>query len=200
MSNFAGAKTFVHTLLYIKKTLTAPEYIQLRAFARYDGMILFVLWIISFGLYVAGLTTPFLSLLAMVVALITPFMSVRMVRRYRDDGLSGTISFRRAWAYVVFMFFYASLLFAIAQFVYFAYLDKGFFLSQISQMFNEPQTAQALQQMGWGPAMSQALTDLGQMRPIDLALNIMTTNLLIGVILGLPVAVVSKRNRIEKVQ
>ena len=159
-------------------------------------MILFVLWIISFALYVAGLTTPFLSLLAMMVALITPFMATRMVRRYRDDGLSGAISFRRAWAYVVFTFFYASLLFAIAQFVYFAYMDKGFFLSQISQMFNEPQTAQALQQMGWGPAMSQALTDLSQMRPIDLALNIMTTNLLIGVVLGLPVAAVSKRNRI----
>lgn len=189
MSNFAAVKTY----LFIYNTLTAPEYIQLRAFARYDGLLLFVLWLISFIFYMIGFKLPFLGIAALITALMTPSCTIRLVRRYRDKALSGVISFRRAWAYVVFMFFYASLLFALAQFVYFSFIDKGFFLSQMAQMFNDPATAQAMQQMGLGTALGQAVNEFSQMRPIDLVLNIMTTNLLIGLVLGLPVGLIAMR-------
>ena len=166
----------------------------MRAFARYDGFRLFLLWLLSFILYVAGFKTPFLGVLAMIFALMTPFRSSRKLRYYRDEVLGGIISFRRAWAYVVFQFFYASLLFALAQFIYFSYIDKGFFMSQMAQMFSEPATAQALQQMGMGQAMSQAVADLSQMRPIDLVLNIMTSNLLVGFVIGLPIGFMAHRS------
>lgn len=163
----------------------------MRAFARYDGLWLFVLWMASFILYVAGFKTPILGTLAMILAVMTPFRSSRKLRYYRDEVLGGVISFRRAWAYVVLQFFYASLLFALAQFVYFTFIDKGFFMGQIAQMFSEPATVQAMQQMGMGQTLSQAVADLSQMRPIDLVLNIMTSNLLIGLIAGLPIGLMA---------
>ena len=189
MSNFAAVKTY----LFIFVTLTAPEYIQLRAFARYDGLILFVLWLISFIFYIIGFKWPFLGIAALVTALMTPSWTFRLVRRYCDKALSGIISFRRAWAYVVFLFFHASLLFAIVQFVYFSFIDKGFFLGQMAQMLNDPATAQAMQQMGLGTTLSQAISEFNQIRPIDLVLNIMTTNILIGLILGLPIGLIARR-------
>ena len=166
----------------------------MRAFARYDGLRLFLLWLLSFILYVAGFKTPFLGVLAMILAFMTPFRSSRKLRYYRDEVLGGTISFRRAWVYVVFQFFYASLLFALAQFIYFSYIDKGYFMSQMAQMFSDPATAKALQQMGMGQALSQTLTDLSQMRPIDLVLNIMTSNLLVGLVVGLPIGFMAHRS------
>lgn len=166
----------------------------MRAFARYDGLRLFLLWLGSFILYVAGFKTPILGMLAMILALMTPFRSSRKLRYYRDEVLGGVISFRRAWAYVVLQFFYASLLFAFAQFVYFSYIDKGYFMEQIAQMFSEPSTMQALQQMGMGQGLTQAVADLSQMRPIDLVLNIMTSNLLVGLVIGLPIGLMAHRS------
>lgn len=165
----------------------------MRAFARYDGFKLFVLWLLSFILYVAGLKSQLLGMMAMIFAMVTPFVSLRQVRNYRDVALGGTISFRRAWAYVVFLFFYASLLFALAQFIYFSYLDKGYFMSEITQMFSDPATAQAMQQLGMGQGLSQALAELSRMRPIDLVLNIMTSNLMIGLVFGLPIGLIAHR-------
>ena len=166
----------------------------MRAFARYDGLWLFLLWLASFMLYVAGFKAPLLGTVAMILALITPFWSWRKLRYYRDEVLGGIISFRRAWVYVLLQFFYASLLFAFAQFVYFSYIDKGYFIEQLSQMFNDPTTTQAMQQMRMGQALSQALVELSQSRPIDLVLNIMTSNLLIGLILGLPIGLMAHRS------
>ena len=165
----------------------------MRAFARYDGFRLFLLWLGSFILYVAGFKTPVLGMLGMILALMTPFRASRKLRYYRDEVLGGIISFRRAWFYVLLQFFYASLLFAFAQFIYFTVFDHGYFMEQVTKMFSEPATAQAMQQMGMGQALSQTMTDLSQMRPIDLVLNIMTSNLLIGLVVGLPLALLAQR-------
>lgn len=180
--------------------MTAPEYIQLRAFARFDGLKLFGLWLASFACYVAGLKWAGMGTLAMLLALFTPFLVARLLRNFRDDGLDGAISFGRGWAYVVFLFFYASLLFAVAQYAYFAYLDKGFFISTLTQQFNSPETKEAMKQMGMSETLNETMQLLRTMRPIDLVLNIMTSNLLIGIVLGLPIAAFGKRERIEKVK
>ena len=180
--------------------MTAPEYIQLRAFARLDGLKLFVLWLISFACYVAGLKWPGLGMLAILLALYTPFMASRLLRKFRDNGLDGIISFGRGWAYVIFLFFYASLLFAVAQFVYFAYLDKGFFASALAQLFNSSESTEAMKQMGMSEILNETLHQLHTMRPIDLVLNILTSNLLVGLFIGLPIAAFCKRERIEKVK
>ena len=180
--------------------MTAPEYIQLRAFARYDGLKLFVLWLISFVCYVLGPRMPFLGIAAAPLAAITPLVAYQLLRHYRDVGLGGVISVGRGWAYVVFLFLYASLLFALAQFVYFAFLDKGYFVSTMSQMMSDPATSESLRQMGMLAQVNDALRQFEQMRPIDLVLNILTTNLFIGCVVGLPVAAIAARSRVKKIR
>jgi hypothetical protein len=175
--------------------MTAIDYIQLRAFARYDGLKLFGLWIASFACYMVGLREPGLDVVGLVLALVTPFYAARLLRRFRDEGLEGVVSFGRGWAYVLFLFFYASLLFAIAQFAYFMWMDKGFFVSALTSMLNDPAMMESMKRMGMEGQMSELMTMLGTMRPIDLVLNILTSNLMIGCIVGLPIALVCKRER-----
>ena len=180
--------------------MTVDEYIQLKAFARWDGLWLALLWVASFACYVLGLHTPGLGLVALALVIVTPFFIGRQLKRFRDEALNGFISFKRGWAYVMFLFFYGGLLFAVAQFVYFSYLDHGFFVDALTKMMQSPETAPVLQQMGMTQTIDESLNMLRSMRPIDLTLNILTTNLLIGLLLGIPIALVMKRERIEKRQ
>ena len=178
--------------------MTAPEYIQLKAFARIDGVWLSLLWIAAFALYIVGLRSPGYGLAAMVLAVATPFFVGTRLRHFRDEGLSGTISFMRGWAYTVYVFFYGGLLFALAQWAYLTYMDQGYLLNTITEMLSAPETVEALRQMGMTETLDESLTMLGQMRPIALSLNMLTTNILMGMLLGLPIAAVIKRVKREK--
>ena len=178
--------------------MTIPEYAQLRAFARIDGLKLFLLWLASFACYMAGLRSPDWGLLGLLLAVLTPLLVYRMVRRFRDVSLDGTISFGRGWLYAFFLFFYAALLFAVAQYVYFAFLDNGFFTESIATLFADRESAAMLKQMGIDQQMAEAVQALAAARPIDLALNILVSNLFTGVLLGVPIAAFAQRSTPRK--
>lgn len=169
------------------------EYIQLKAFARQDGAILAVLWVLSFVCYLVGLSHPMLSTIAFGLMLLTPFALARLLRHYRDKVLSGVVSVRRGWLFSVLVFFYASLLLAIVQYVYFAFIDKGYMLAMFGQMVSEPAMQQQLQQMGMAESLQEAQQQLASIRPIDLVLNLLTGNILTGMVLALPIAVIMRR-------
>ena len=178
--------------------MTPSDYIQLKAFARIDGALLSLLWIASFALYIVGLTSPGYGLAAMILAVITPFFVATRLRHFRDESLKGIISFRRGWAYTVYVFFYGGLLFALAQWAYLTFMDQGYMMNTITKTLEAPETAEALRQMGLTDALSESLEQLGQMRPIDLSLNMLTTNILAGIVLGLPIAAVIRRSKSEE--
>ena len=96
--------------------MTAEEYIQLKAFARIDGALLSVMWIASFALYVIGMTKPMMMIGGIIIAVSSPVFTASRVRKFRGIARYGIISFGRAYIYSILTFFYASLLFAIAQF------------------------------------------------------------------------------------
>ena len=174
--------------------MNVQDYSQLRAFARVDGLKLFVLWLASFACYVAGLKSAGLGLAAMVLAFITPILSARLLRKYRDEALDGTLKFGRGWVYVLYQFFYASVLFAVAQFIYFNFIDKGQFMDEVTKMLLAPENKEALKAIGF-QGLEETLEMMRQMRPIDQVLNILTSNLLIGCIMGLPIAAFCKKEK-----
>lgn len=173
--------------------MTPSEYIQLKAFARQDGVLMAVLWTVSFAFYVMGLTRPTLGMLAILLALMTPFFMWQRLKKYRDGCLDGVLSLRRGWAFVIFTFFYGSLLFAAIQFVYFSYMDNGRFFKGLTQMFSDPANAESLKSLGIGSSLGETLHEMAAMRPIDLVLNILSSNLLMGLVAGLPIAAMAKR-------
>mgnify|MGYP002623544484 CR=1 FL=1 len=177
--------------------MTPSEYVQLKAFARIDGLWLSLLWIASFALYIIGLTSPGYGLLAMILAVVTPFFAGIRLRHFRDESLKGIISFRRGWAYTIYMFFYGGLLFALAQWAYLTFMDQGYLMNTITQAIEAPETAETLRQMGMTEAITESLDQIGSMRPIDLSLNMLTSNILAGIVLGLPIAAVLRRSQAQ---
>ena len=174
--------------------MTAPEYIQLKAFARQDGALLALLWVFTFLLYIIGLNNQMLGQAAIMLMVYTPIFVGGRLGKFRDYGREGLISFRRGYAYTVFVFFYAGVLFAIAQYIYFAYMDNGYLLSQFSKMVTSDEARQMLQQYGMTEMMDESLKEMSGIRPIDYALNMLTINISLGFVLGVPISLVMQRN------
>ncbi len=177
--------------------MTAPEYVQLKAYARQDGFFLALLWIASFACYILGITNGLLGMVAMMLAVMTPFFVAGRLRRFRDEGREGVISFRRSYAYTVFVFFYGAVLLAVAQFLYFAYMDNGYLLSTFSKIVSSAEGKEMLQQYGMTQVAEDSLSEMASLRPIDYALNILTVNIMIGFVLGVPIGLVMYRRKVE---
>ncbi len=179
--------------------MTAPEYLQLKAFARQDGALLALLWVFTFLLYIIGINNQMLGLAAFMLMIYTPIFVGGRLGKFRDYGREGLISFRRGYAYTVFVFFYGGVLFAIAQYLYFAFIDNGYLLSQFSKMVTSDEARQMLQQYGMTEMMDESLKEMSGIRPIDYALNMLTINISLGFILGVPISLVMQRSvRSEK--
>ena len=174
--------------------MTPIEYVQLKAFARQDGALLALLWVATFLLYIIGASNQLLGLAAFFLMCYTPFFVGERLGKFRDYGREGVISFRRGYAYTVFVFFYGGVLFAIAQYLYFAYVDHGFLLSQFSKMVTSSEMQQVLKQYGMTQMMDESLQEMANTRPIDFALNMLTINISLGFVMGLPLGLIMQRS------
>jgi len=173
--------------------MTAPEYIQLKAYARQDGFFLAILWIFSFTFYILGITNQLLGLAAIILAFMTPFFVAARLRRFRDEGREGIISFKRSYVYTILVFFYGAVLLAVAQFLYFAYIDNGYLVSTFTKILSSPEGTELLKQYGMTGMLEESLTAFASIRPIDYALNILTVNIFLGFILGVPIGLMTYR-------
>ena len=139
-----------------------------------------------------------LGLAAIMMMVYTPFFVGERLGKFRDYGREGLISFRRGYAYTVFVFFYGGVLFAIAQYLYFAFMDNGYLLSQFSKMVSSEEAQQMLQQYGMTEMMNDSLKEMADIRPIDYALNMLTINISLGFVLGVPISLVMQRSVVKK--
>ena len=141
-----------------------------------------------------GMSNQILGLAAVILMLYTPFFVGTRLGKFRDYGRDGQISFRRGYAYTVLVFFYGGVLFAVAQYIYFAFMDQGFLVSQFSKMMNTVEARQMLQQYGMAEMMDESLQQMTATRPIDYALNMLTINISLGFILGIPISLLKQRS------
>ena len=177
--------------------MTAPEYIQLKAYARQDGFFLAILWIVSFAAYIMGLTNQVLAMAAMLMVVMTPFFVASRLKKFRDEGRDGVISFGRSYAYTIFVFFYGAVLLAVVHYLYFAYMDNGYLVNSFAKIMSSDEGRLMLEQYGMTQMVDESLAEMAATRPIDYALNILTINISLGFILGVPIGLIMQRRSIE---
>ncbi len=174
--------------------MNPDEYRQLQAFARIDGLYLALAWIVSFACYIMGLSSPMLSMLASVTAIASPFFAGRRLTAFRDHVREGIISFRRGAAYYFLIFFYASMLFALAQYVYLAFLDHGYLVNTYLEVLSSDEAKTMFKAYGVTKReLNDMLAQMQQITPVDFVLNVLVMNVLIGGLLCLPFAAWARR-------
>lgn len=172
---------------------------QMQAFSRVDGVWVALFWTASFACFVGTFTYPSLAMSVLLIGAVSLVFAALRVRRYRDQVRDGELSFRRGFLYSMLIYLHAALLFAMAQYVYFRFLDNGFIAN-----YRDLVSTDDFKQMAQGFGMSEidwkvVMENLASLRPIDLALQFFTTNVFMGFFISLPVALImmrtSRKNR-----
>ncbi len=162
--------------------------IQLKAFARQDGAIVGLLWTVSFALMILFPANA----LSALMALSTPFVVAWRLKSFRDDALEGHISFRRAFAYTVYTFFYASIIFALVQVIYFHFMDHGTFFNMLRTAI--AQGADVYREAGLDvDGLSASIDTFQQLGAVNVAFMFMLQNIMIGFLLALPIAAIMRK-------
>lgn len=170
-------------------------FVQVKAFARIDGVFMAVLWAVSFISMVCNPQSVWGALLAFS----TPFVAGARLKVFRDQALDGVISFRRGYAYLWYTFFYASLLFAAFQLVYFRFFDNGTFIAMLISALRTIEQVYREQNLPIRE-LQEAVNTLHQVNYIELVFSFFCQNISISTMLALPVAAVMQRTspRIRK--
>lgn len=172
---------------------TREEYEQIKAFARIDGTIMGVMWIISFACFIAQFYMPLLNMAALIFGIASIIVSAIRLRNFRDNILDGVISYWRAYGYSLLTYFYAALLLAAAQYIYFQFIDHGFLLNQYTAMTSSPEFKSMMTLYGIkADEMKLTMDTIATLRPIDIALQFLTTNLFFGIVISWPMAALIK--------
>lgn len=172
---------------------TREEYEQIKAFARIDGAIMGVMWIISFVCFIAQFYMPLLNMAALIFGVASIIISAIRLRNFRDNILDGVISYWRAYGYSLLTYFYAALLLAAAQYIYFQFIDHGFLLNQYTAMTSSPEFKSMMTLYGIkADEMKLTMDTIATLRPIDIALQFLTTNLFLGIVISWPMAALIK--------
>lgn len=168
--------------------INAENLMQVKAFARQDGLLLSIVWMAGFACAVYAPELPWGSLLA----LSTPFLVGWRLVKFRNYALGGAISLRRGYAFSAYTMLYAATLFALAQYLYFRFLDGGRFLAVISEGVRTLETvyqgnAAELRMIEQSLGMMQSVT------PIEWAFVFLTQNAAIAAVISLPIAALCAR-------
>ena len=83
---------------------------------------------------------------------------------------------------------------AIAMYLYLTFMDNGYLMSQMSKVLTSDEAQQAMKQYGMTEMMNESLKQMAQIRPIDYALDMLTVNITLGFILGVPISLFMQRS------
>jgi len=166
---------------------------QTRAYAGYYGLWVGSCWIACFSLFMAGLTQPLLSNVGLLVGLASLPLAVWLLRGFRDHV--APLPLRRAWYLAWMTFGAAALLCTAAQYIYFAYIDGGHLMRAYTDMLQQPEVHDMLQQMLPGQDVdaltSQALDAFASTPPSELAIQFLFWNILLATVVAFPTALFS---------
>ena len=174
---------------------TSQEMEQVQAFARVDGAVLSLFWIVSFACFIGNFSNPLLGLLAFFIGAASLVFAALRLRKFRDEVRDGILSFLRGYGYSVMTYLYASLLFAAAQFVYFQFIDNGYLMNQYASIAQSKEFIEMMQVYGIKPEdLKIGMDNLAALRPIEIALQFFSLNVMMGVFVSLPVAIIMRRH------
>ena len=128
-------------------------------------------------------------------------MGYYYARTYRNQVCGGSISFPHAWVFTVFMYMFASLLTAAAHYVYFRFLDHGYVVNTVEAMVDAVAQSNLPGMESYISTYREALEATRNISPIEIAMQMVSSNVTWGALLALPTALfVMKRKKDEAQQ
>ncbi|MBQ8501620.1 MAG: DUF4199 domain-containing protein [Bacteroides sp.] len=164
-------------------------------YAMIFGTYMGVFWILKFVLFPLGLMVPFLSFLFVGLTLCVPFMGYYYARSFRNQVCGGAIGLMQAFAFAVLMYMFASLLTAVAHYVYFRFIDGGFILDTCEAQIRQVAQSGIPGIEAYTDMYSETLQVMRALNPLEITLQLISTNFFVGIMLALPTALLVMKRR-----
>ena len=151
------------------------------------GTYMGIYWILKFILFPLGFHIPFLSLLFVILTLSVPFIGYHYAKMCRDKICGGSIQFSHAMLFTIFMYMFASLLVAVAHYIYFQFIDHGFIFNTLADFWNQAiEQSPALQE---NKELMKDMFDadkINSLSAIDITMQMLSSDVFFGSILAIP--------------
>ena len=168
----------------------------MQRYAMLYGTYMGLFWILKFILVPLGVTIPILILLFLGLTLCVPFLGYYYTKMYREQACNGQISFFHAWIFNLFLFICASMLAAVAHYLYFGVIDQGYIIGACKDML---ETIEASNLPGMDDYTAQLKTNIDMleaMTPKDITLQLLINDIYYCSWISIIIALVArKRNR-----
>ena len=150
--------------------------------AMRHGTLLGSMWIVAFATYILSLTSADLSLIFLLLLAASPIYAGYLGIKYRKNECNNKLSFVNAWSYMIILYLCASILSAIACYIYFQFMDNGVALSAFKEQIDIYTT------LDIGEEMKKALTDtfeiLANMDASDYCMQYLSSNVFLTTFLA----------------
>ncbi len=157
------------------------------------GTYMGLFWIVKFSFFLIGFSVPLLHLLFVLCTLLVPVLGYLFVYKYRKTYNEGDFGFAKAFGFTFVMYVAAILLVAIAHYVYFQYIDHGYFLGcyqlQVQEMLRVYKNldSQLLD------VLNQTSNQISALTPLQIVCQLMNQNIFFSVLFALFTALFTMR-------
>ncbi len=167
----------------------------LQRYAMLFGTYMGVFWVFKFILLPVGTTVPFFATAYVVLTMLVPFMGFFYTRMYRERVCRGSLGFVHAWLFTLFMYLFAALLTTVGHYLYFQFFDNGYLLHYALEMLETEKLAAPQELHANYDLLRDALDEFLTQSPINITVNIMSSNVMWGSILAIPTALFAMKKR-----
>lgn len=171
---------------------------DIRQFCMERGTIVGIITSASFLCSMYGLSNFLLGQVSNLLGLLAIAMAGTGIRNYRRE--KGNITFGRACWMAMLTYFYAILLTALTQYIYFAFLDHGMLLGQLQKFVEMPEYRQLLQHMAGEEDIDTMIqTTLGVLgKPAQATMQFMWVNCFASLLFTIPTALIGITGKLKK--
>ena len=135
------------------------------------GFVMGIYWVIKYVFFILGFSHPTANIVYWSLSCLVPYIAYKMTRRYREN-IGGKLGFFHAWQFGVLLYFFAAILVSLE-------------MRTVSDM------EEALKESGASQTLLDAIKEI-HVTPIQMAIQGIFNNVLYGIILSIPVALLAR--------
>lgn len=149
------------------------------------GFVMGIYWVIKYVFFILGFSHPTANIVYWSLSCLVPYIAYKMTRRYREN-IGGKLGFFHAWQFGVLLYFFAAILVSLEHYLFYRFVaPPDLLVKTVSDM------EEALKASGASQTLLDAIKEI-HVTPIQMAIQGIFNNVLYGIILSIPVALLAR--------
>lgn len=149
------------------------------------GFVMGIYWVIKYVFFILGFSHPTANIVYWSLSCLVPYIAYKMTRRYREN-IGGKLGFFHAWQFGVLLYFFAAILVSLEHYLFYRFVaPPDLLVKTVSDM------EEALKESGASQTLLDAIKEI-HVTPIQMAIQGIFNNVLYGIILSIPVALLAR--------